>query len=82
MADDKQNILEKAQSRFLETQKKAAEKSKVWAEYKAEAEATAAKTAKLRALRLQKEEDDRAAAALAPAKKPKRASAAKVKKAG
>jgi len=71
LAANNQNIVEKAEARFLETQKKAADRSKATAEYVSEAKARAAKTAKLRELRLAKEELDRAAAALGP-EKPKK----------
>lgn len=75
MAEDKQNIMEKAQTRFLETQKKTADRSKATTEYASEAKARAAKTAKLRMLRLAKEEADRVAKALEPVPaKPKRVS--------
>ena len=67
-----QNIMEKAESRFLETQKKTAERNKATAEYVSEAKARSVKTAKLRELRLAKEEADRAEAALTPVK-PKKA---------
>ena len=65
------NIMEKAEARFLETQKKAADRSKATAEYMSEAKARGVKTAKLRELRLAKEELDRVAAALVP-EKPKK----------
>ncbi|QPC85909.1 hypothetical protein GA830_03555 [Mesorhizobium sp. NBSH29] len=79
MADNRQNIMEKAETRFLETQKKTAERAKATAEYQTEAKMRAQKTAKLRELRLAKEEADRVEAAAlepAPAKK-KRVSRAK-----
>ena len=50
-----QNIMEKAESRFLETQKKTAERNKATAEYVSEAKARSVKTARLRELRLAKE---------------------------
>jgi hypothetical protein len=59
--ESRQNIMEKAETRFLETQKKAADRNK---EYQTEAKARAIKTARLRELRLAKIEADRAAAAL------------------
>ena len=71
MSSNNQSIMEKAESRFLETQKKAADRNKATAEYMSEAKARAVKTAKLRELRLAKEELDRAAAALIP-EKPKK----------
>ena len=71
MSANSHNIMEKAEARFLETQKKAADRSKATAEYVSEAKARSVKTAKLRELRLAKEELDRAAAALIP-EKPKK----------
>ena len=71
MAASNQNIMEKAEARFLDTQKKTAERNKATAEYVSEAKARSVKTAKLRELRLAKEEVDRAAAALVP-EKPKK----------
>ena len=56
MSSNNNNIMEKAEARFLETQKKAAERSKATAEYMSEAKARAVKTAKLRDLRLAKGE--------------------------
>ncbi len=79
MADANQNIMEKAQSRFIETQKKTAERNKATAEYQSEAKARAIKTAKLRELRLAKEEQDRAAEALKPVEPKKKRSAGKGK---
>ncbi len=61
MADSRQNIMEKAELRFLETQKKAEETAKV--QYQTEAKVRAAKTARLRELRLAKDEAERAAEA-------------------
>lgn len=70
--------MEKAELRFLETQRKTADRAKATAEYQTEAKLRAQKTAKLRELRLAKEEAERAEAAGAPepARK-KRASRAK-----
>jgi hypothetical protein len=59
--------MEKAETRFLETQKKNADKARATAEYMTEAKLRAQKTAKLRELRLAKDEADRAAEALKPA---------------
>ncbi|BBD35667.1 hypothetical protein Amn_05470 [Aminobacter sp. Y103A] len=74
-----ENFLEKAQSRSIEAQKKAAERNSAMADYQSEAKARAIKTAKLRELRLAKDEADRAAEALKPveAKKKRVARAAK-----
>jgi hypothetical protein len=58
--------MEKAQSRYIETQKKTAERNKATAEYQSEAKARIIKTARLRELRLAKDEADRAAEALRP----------------
>jgi hypothetical protein len=66
LAEDTQNIMEKAQSRYIETQKKTAERNKATAEYQSEAKARIIKTARLRELRLAKDEADRAAEALRP----------------
>ena len=66
MAEIAQNIMEKAQSRFLETQKKTADRNKATVEYQSEAKTRAIKTARLRELRLAKDEAERAAEALKP----------------
>jgi hypothetical protein len=66
VAEITQNIMEKAQSRFLETQKKTADRNKATVEYQSKAKTRAVKTAKLRELRLAKEEAERAAEALKP----------------
>ncbi|WP_292165237.1 hypothetical protein [Mesorhizobium sp.] len=77
MAEVNQSIMEKAEARFMEKQKKTAERNQATAEYVSEAKARDIKTARLRALRLAKEEADRAAEALNPvAPKKKRASRA------
>lgn len=67
------SFLDKAQLRSIETQKKTAERNNAMAEYQSEAKARAAKTAKLRELRLAREAADRAAEALNPEPKKKRA---------
>ncbi|RRH93421.1 hypothetical protein EH240_29690 [Mesorhizobium tamadayense] len=72
MAGANQSIMEKAEARFLEKQKKTAEQNKATAEYLSEAKARTIKTARLRELRLAKEEADRVAEALNPAPKKKR----------
>ncbi len=72
MAESRQNIMEKAESRFLETQKKTADRAKATIEYQTEAKLRAVKTARLRELRLAKDEAERAAAALKPAQPAKR----------
>ncbi|TGQ46804.1 hypothetical protein [Mesorhizobium sp. M00.F.Ca.ET.216.01.1.1] len=80
MAESNQNIMQKAEARFIDQQKKTAERNKATAEYLSEAKARIAKTARLRELRLAKEAADRAAEALNPvAPRKKRAV---VKKAG
>ena len=77
MADNRQNIMEKAETRFMETQKKNAEKAKAMNEYQTEAKLRAQKTARLRELRLARDEAERAAEALKPVEpKKKRASRA------
>ena len=67
MVEINRNVMEKAQARFLETQRKTAERNQAMADYQAEAQARAIKTARLRKLRLAKEEAERAAEALKPA---------------
>lgn len=80
MTDSRQNIMEKAETRFLETQKKNAERAKAMNEYQTEAKLRAQKTAKLRELRLARDEAERAAEAAKPATpKKKRASRAAAK---
>ncbi len=75
MAESRQNIMEKAETRFLETQKKAEDGAKRTIQYQTEAKLRATKTARLRELRLAKDEAERAAEALKPAApKKKRAS--------
>ncbi|MEI9421237.1 hypothetical protein O7A70_08665 [Mesorhizobium sp. Cs1299R1N1] len=72
MADGNQTIMEKAEARFVDKQKKNAERNKATAEYMSEAKAREIKTARLRELRLAKEEADRVAEALNPTPKTKR----------
>lgn len=72
MADGNQTLMEKAQARFVDKQKKTAEHNKATAEYMSEARAREIKTKRLRELRLAKEEADRAAEALNPTPKTKR----------
>ncbi|MER8548659.1 hypothetical protein [Mesorhizobium sp. M0684] len=81
MAEGNQNIMEKAQARFMENQKKTAERNKATAEYLSEAKARSIKTARLRELRLAKEEADRAAEALNPVPPKKKRASRAVKKA-
>jgi hypothetical protein len=77
MANADYGFLEKTQTRLLDKEKKTAERNKATADYLSEAKARAIKTAKLRELRLAKEEADRAAEALKPVEpKKKRASRA------
>ena len=73
MAEASQSIMEKAEARFQERQKKTVERNKATAEYLSEAKARIIKTARLRELRLAKEEADRVAEALNPTPKKKRA---------
>jgi hypothetical protein len=72
MTEIRQNIMEKAEARFLETQKKAEGIAKGTIQYQTEAKLRAVKTARLRELRLAREEAERAAAALKPAQSAKR----------
>ncbi len=78
MAESRQNIMEKAESRFLETQKKTADRAKATIEYQTEAKLRAVKTARLRELRLAKDEAERAAEALKPAEPKKKTGVAPV----
>lgn len=65
--DTKKNTLfEKADARFMATQKKMADRTRSSSESLAEAKARDAKTARLRALRLARDEELRAAEALNP----------------
>ncbi|MBW8908452.1 hypothetical protein AB6802_26190 [Mesorhizobium sp. RCC_202] len=77
MAEGNQTIMEKAEARFMDKQKKTAERSKATADYVSEAKAREIKTARLRELRLAKEEADRVAEALNPTPKKKRAAVKK-----
>jgi len=72
MAEGNPSIMEKAEARFVDKQKKTAERNKATAEYMTEAKLRVIKTAKLRELRLAKEEADRIAEALNPTPKKKR----------
>ena len=65
--------MERAQAAFHKKAAQAREGASATAEYKAAGAAERAKTERLRALRLAKEADDRAAAARAAAEKPKTA---------
>ena len=77
MADDTQNIIDKAETRFLETQKKNADKARAMAEYLTKGKLREQKTARLRSLRLARDEADRAAEAAKPAPIKKKRAAAK-----
>lgn len=68
MSETKQTIMEKAEARFADKQKKAMDRNQATFEYMSEAKVRAAKTVRLRALRLAKEEADRAAGVLQPVK--------------
>ena len=72
MSEGNPSIMEKAEARFVDKQKKTAERNKATAEYMTEAKLRVIKTAKLRELRLAKEEADRVAEALNPTPKKKR----------
>lgn len=77
MTGSSQNIMERAEARFLDLQKRKVDRTKAASEYQSEARAREIKTARLRALRLAKEEADRAAEVLKAAEpKKKRASRA------
>lgn len=79
VADSKQNsMMEKAEMRFVATQKKMADRSKATMEHQNEAKARDAKTLRLRALRLARDEELRAAEALNPPA-PKKKSASRGK---
>ena len=54
MADGNQSIMEKAEARFMDKQKKTAERNKATSDYMSEARAREIKTARLRGLRLAK----------------------------
>jgi hypothetical protein len=56
--------MQKAEARFAERQKKATDRAQATTEYMTEAKARAVKTARLRELRLAKEEADRASGSL------------------
>ena len=64
--------MERAQAAFHKKEQQQREGAKAMADYRAGEEAQRAKTAKLRALRLAREEQDRTTAAAAPAAKAKR----------
>jgi hypothetical protein len=68
LSESKQTIMEKAEARFAEKQKKAADRNQATTEYRSEAKARAVKTARLRELRLAKEAADRAAGLSEPVK--------------
>ncbi|MGX9144829.1 hypothetical protein [Mesorhizobium sp. 128a] len=73
MVDGNQSIMEKAEARFMDKQKKTADRDKATSDYISEARAREIKTARLRGLRLAKEEADRVEEALNPTPKKKRA---------
>ena len=60
MSANNPTLMEKAEARFAEKQKKAVDRTQAAAEYISEAKARALKTKRLRELRLAKEEADRA----------------------
>ncbi|MDX8450184.1 hypothetical protein [Mesorhizobium captivum] len=76
MAEARPSIMQKAEARFADMQKKTAERNKATADYLSEAKLRIIKTAKLRELRLAKEEADRVAEALNATPKKKRATRA------
>ena len=80
MSDNSSDMRAKANTRFQDAQKKTADRKQASNEYETEAKAREVKTAKLKALRLAKEAEDRLVAALTPEPvKAKRASRAKPK---
>lgn len=80
MSDNSNDIRAKANTRFLDAQKRVADRQQSSNDYVSEAKAREVKTAKLKALRLAKEAEDRLAAALMPAPvKAKRATGANAK---
>jgi hypothetical protein len=68
MSTNNPTLMEKAEARFAEKQKKAADRTQAIAEYISEARARALKTARLRELRLAREEAERAAGPSKPLK--------------
>jgi hypothetical protein len=68
MSANDPTLMEKAEARFAEKQKRAANRMQATAEYISEARARALKTARLREMRLAKEEGERAAGPAKPAK--------------
>ena len=66
--------MEKAESQFLETQKKTADRNMAYVEYETEAKLRALKTARLQELRFARDEADAAEALKPAASKKKRAS--------
>lgn len=72
MAGGNQTIMQKAETRFADKQKKTADRNRAAAEYLSEAKAREIKTAKLRELRLAKEAADRLAQVQEPAPAKKR----------
>ena len=68
MSEIKQTIMQRAEARFAENQKKVADRKQATAQYISEAKARAVKTERLRELRLAKEEADRATGSVSPPK--------------
>jgi hypothetical protein len=68
LSENNQTPMEKAEAHFVEKQKRAADRRQASAEYISEAKARAVKTARLRELRLAKEEAERAAGSSEPPK--------------
>jgi hypothetical protein len=59
LSGNNQTLMQKAEARFAERQKKTSDRMLATAEYESEAKARAVKTAKLRQLRLAREEVER-----------------------
>ena len=68
MSGNNQTLMQKAEARFAERQKKTSDRLLATAEYESEAKARAAKTAKLRQLRLAREEVERTEQSSTPVK--------------
>jgi hypothetical protein len=68
MSRSNSTLMEKAESRFAERLKRTTDRTQATAEYVSEAKTRAAKTAKLRELRLARDEAERAAGTAEPVK--------------
>jgi hypothetical protein len=68
LSANNQTLMQKAEARFAERQKKTSDRLQAAAEYESEAKARAVKTAKLRQLRLAREEVERSEQSSKPVK--------------